>query len=79
MASMKVRPGMREVAMNRFQKPQTFLLGMKRDRPVLFTPEKYDARTGLLHGYDNGNNPVSISVGRSLTPYQPVKLEWEEE
>jgi len=65
--------------MNRFQKPQTFLLGMKRDRPVLFTPVEYDARTGLLHGYDNGEKPISISVVQSLIPYQPVELEWDDE
>ena len=65
--------------MNRIKKPKTFILGMKRERPVLFTPVEYDARTGLLHGHDDGERPISISVGRSLTPYEPVELEWDDE
>lgn len=64
---------------NRFGKPQTFILGMKFGRPILFIPTSYDARTGILHGNDDGGKPVSISVGRSLTPYQPVELEWDDE
>ena len=66
--------------MNRIKEPKTFILGgMKRERPILFTPVEYDARPGLLHGFGNGDRPISISVGRSLTPYEPVELEWDDE
>ena len=60
-------------------KLETYILRMEHDRPVLFTPNIYDARTGILHGNDDGGKPVSISIGRSLTPYQPVELEWEDD
>ena len=59
--------------------PQTFILKMNGDRTVLFTPEMYDVKTGMLHGNDDGGKPVSISVGRSLVPYQPIELEWDDD
>lgn len=65
--------------MNRFTNPKTFILGMKEDRPVLFTPTKYDAGTGMLYGFDNGERPVSIPMDNYLTPYAPVELEWEDD
>lgn len=65
--------------MNKFTNPKTFILRMKEDRPVLFTPTEYDARTGMLHGYDNAEKPISVPVDRSLIPYQPVELEWDDE
>ena len=60
-------------------RPKTFILQMNEDRPVLFTPTKYDARTGMLHGYDNGEKPISVPVMRGLIPYKPAELEWEDD
>ena len=64
--------------MRRFER-KVFILRMNEDRPVLFTPTKYDTRTGLLHGFDHGERPLSIPVGTYLTPYEPVELEWDDD
>jgi hypothetical protein len=60
-------------------KPQeAFIVPINGER-VAFTPDKYDAKTGRLYGYDHRGNSVSISVGRSLTPCQPIELEWDDD
>lgn len=65
--------------MNRFSKPKTFILRMNGDRPVLFTPTEYEPGTGVLHGYDNGERPLSIPVDTYLTPFTPVEVEWDDD
>lgn len=64
--------------MSQFQR-KIFILRMNGDRPVLFTPLKYDARTGLLHGFDNAEKPLSVPVDERLKPYQPIQLEWDDD
>jgi|GEM_PF-3875304 len=54
---------------------KTFVFGHNGDRLLLFTPEKYDAFTGLLHGTDQSERPMA----RFLEPYEPPRLEWDDE
>ena len=43
------------------ERQDVFIVPIRGER-VAFTPDKYDARTGILHGNNDRGNPVSISV-----------------
>lgn len=58
---------------------KTFIIGCDKGRPRLFTPARYDLTTGLLHGVTQGGQPMSLALSRFLVPYEPSRLEWEDE
>ena len=64
---------------NRVSQKKTYILRKNGDRPVLFTPSKYDPKTGCILGFDSGERPMSIPVETYLTPYTPLELEWDVE
>lgn len=53
----------------------TFLDGNRHQ--VIFTPRRYDPRTGQLIGVDQYGKPISVAVKDFMMPYKPVELEWE--
>lgn len=59
--------------------PKTFVVGHDDSRPLLFTPQEYDASTGLLHGINQSECPMSLPLTRLLPPYEPVGLDWDDE
>jgi hypothetical protein len=44
---------------------------------VIFTPRRYDPKTGHLIGVNQQGKPISVEVGSFLRPYKPVELEWD--
>ena len=58
---------------------KTFIVGREGDRPLLFTPTRYDSMTGLLHGTDQSERSVVLPLERLLVPYEPSSLDWDDE
>jgi len=46
-------------------------------RQVIFTPKKYDPKTGQLVGLNQSGKPIAVAVNDFMMPYKPVELEWE--
>ncbi len=44
---------------------------------IIFTPKKYDSKTGQLVGVNQQGKPISVDIGGFLRPYEPVELEWD--
>lgn len=46
-------------------------------RQVIFTPRKYDAKTGQLIGLNQHGKPIAVAVSDFLLPHKPVELDWD--
>lgn len=46
-------------------------------RQVIFTPRRYDPKTGQLIGVNQHGKPISVAVKDFMMPHKPVGLEWE--
>ncbi|MEZ6142549.1 MAG: hypothetical protein R3B84_18470 [Zavarzinella sp.] len=46
-------------------------------RQVIFTPKKYDPKTGQLIGVNQQGKPIAVAVKDFIMPYKPVELEWD--
>lgn len=46
-------------------------------RQVIFTPRRYDPKTGQLIGVNQHGNPIAVAISDFLLPHKPVELEWE--
>ena len=44
---------------------------------VIFTPRRYDPKTGQLIGVNHNGKPISVAVKDFIMPYKPGELEWE--
>lgn len=44
---------------------------------VIFTPKRYDPKTGLLVGVNQHGKPISVAVKDFIMPHKPVELDWE--
>jgi len=53
----------------------TFLDGDRQQ--VIFTPKKYDPKTGQLIGTNQHGKPISVAVKDFIMPYKPVELDWD--
>ncbi len=58
---------------------KTYVVGHDDERPLLFTPTEYDPSTGLLHGLSHAEMPMTLRLDRLLMPYEPSRLEWDDE
>jgi hypothetical protein len=61
------------------QKRKTFVVGNDDDRPLLFTPTKYNSATGLLYGVNQSERPMVLPLARLLMPYEEHGLDWSDE
>lgn len=57
---------------------KTFVVGYQEGRTLVFTPEKYEAKTGELHGLNNSGQPVVIPLSDLLPPYEEAGLVWDD-
>jgi hypothetical protein len=46
-------------------------------RQVIFTPKKYDPKTGQLIGVNQQGKPIAVAVKDFMMPFKPVELEWD--
>lgn len=46
-------------------------------RQVIFTPKKYDPKTGQLIGVNQNGKPISVAIKDFMMPYKLVELEWD--
>ena len=46
-------------------------------RQVIFTPKKYDPKTGQLIGVNQYDKPIAVAISDFLLPHKPVELEWD--
>ena len=46
-------------------------------RQVIFTPRRYDPKTGQLIGVNQNDKPISVAIKDFMRPHKPVELEWE--
>lgn len=44
---------------------------------VIFTPKRYDPKTGQLIGVNQHGKPISVAVKDFIMPYKPVELNWD--
>lgn len=58
---------------------KTYVVGYDDERPLLFTPTRYDASTGQLHGIDHSARPMTVPMSRLLLPYVEEGLDWDED
>lgn len=58
---------------------KSFVIGHRNGRPIVFTPMKYDAKAGQLHGFDHSERPMTLALKDFLSPFEPYELDWEDE
>ncbi len=58
---------------------KTYVVGHDDERPLLFTPSRYDASTGLLYGVNQSERPMVLPLARLLMPYEEHGLDWSDE
>ena len=46
-------------------------------RQVIFTPKKYNPKTGQLVGINQQGKPIAVAISDFLLPHKPVELEWD--
>lgn len=46
-------------------------------RQVIFTPRRYDPKTGQLLGVNQNGKPISVAISDFLPPHKPVELDWD--
>ncbi|MCA9090895.1 MAG: hypothetical protein KDA90_19915 [Planctomycetaceae bacterium] len=46
-------------------------------RQVIFTPKKYDPKTGQLIGVNQHDKPIAVAISDFLLPHKPVELDWD--
>ena len=44
---------------------------------VIFTPKRYDPKSGQLIGVNQHGKPISVAVKDFMMPYKPVELTWD--
>jgi len=62
---------------NTTTKPKQFTFLDENRQQVIFTPKKYDPKTGHLIGVNQQGKPISVAVKDFMMPYKPVELEWD--
>ncbi|MEZ6131145.1 MAG: hypothetical protein R3C59_20930 [Planctomycetaceae bacterium] len=44
---------------------------------VIFTPRRYEPKTGQLLGVNQHGKPIAVAISDFLLPHKPVELEWD--
>lgn len=57
--------------------PKQFTFLDENRQQVIFTPQKYNPKTGQLVGVNQHGKPISVAVKDFMMPYKPVELEWD--
>ncbi len=62
---------------NTTTKPKQFTFLDPDRRQVIFTPRKYDPKTGHLIGVNQSGKPACVDIADFLKKYEPVELKWD--
>ena len=62
---------------NTTTKDKQFTFLDENRRQVIFTPQRYDRKSGQLFGINQNGKPISVSISDFLLPHKPVELEWD--
>ncbi len=58
---------------------KSFVLEEHKGQTVVFTPQRYDAKTGLLHGVSHTGCAMWLNVAGFLREHVESKLNWKDE